>query len=119
MHKLGVIVPYRNRPNQLKHFLNHIKLYLDKKDIEFREEFVSSFISDENVREYIVETMSEISDIERITSKIALNRASPRELIYLKNSLLSVEDLKLQLRNSDFKNFKSWAKDLPELTTVM
>ena len=92
---------------------------LDKKEIEFRQEFVSSFISDENVREYIVETMSEISDIERITSKIALNRASPRELIYLKKSLLSVEDLKLQLRNSDFKNFKSWAKDLPELTTVI
>ena len=92
---------------------------LDKKEIEFRQEFVSSFISDENVREYIVETMSEISDIERITSKIALNRASPRELIYLKNSLLSVEDLKLQLRNSDFKNFKSWAKELPELTTVI
>ena len=92
---------------------------LDKKEIEFRQEFESSFISDENVREYIVETMSEISDIERITSKIALNRASPRELIYLKNSLLSVEDLKLQLRNSNFKNFKSWAKDLPELTTVI
>ena len=35
MHKLGVIVPYRNRPNQLKHFLNHIKLYLDKKDIDY------------------------------------------------------------------------------------
>ena len=33
MHKLGVIVPYRNRPNQLKHFLNHLKPYLDKKDI--------------------------------------------------------------------------------------
>ena len=30
-----------------------------------------------------------------------------------------MEDLKLQLRNSDFKNFKSWAKDLPELTTVI
>ena len=32
---------------------------LDKKEIEFRQEFVSSFISDENVREYIVETMSD------------------------------------------------------------
>ena len=35
MHKLGVIVPYRNRPNQLKYFLKHIKLYLDKKDIDY------------------------------------------------------------------------------------
>ena len=92
---------------------------LDKKEIEFRQEFVSSFISDENVRDYIVASMSEISDIERIASKIALNRASPRELIYLKNSLLSVEDLKLQLKNADFKNFKSWAKNLPDLTKVI
>ena len=92
---------------------------LDKKEIEFRQEFVSSFISDENVRDYIVNSMSEISDIERIASKIALNRASPRELIYLKNSLLSVEDLKLQLKNAEFKNFKSWAKDLPTLTLII
>lgn len=35
MHKLGVIVPYRDRPNQLKHFLNHIKLYLDRKGIDY------------------------------------------------------------------------------------
>ncbi len=35
MHKLGVIVPYRNRPNQLKHFLNHIRRYLEDRDIIF------------------------------------------------------------------------------------
>ena len=92
---------------------------LDKKEIESRQEFVSSFISDENVRDYIVNSMSEISDIERIASKIALNRATPRELIYLKNSLLSVEDLKLQLKNAEFKNFKAWANDLPVLTKII
>ena len=92
---------------------------LNKKEIEYRQNFVSSFISDENVRDYILESMSEISDIERITSKIALNRASPRELIYLKNSLLSVEDLKLQLKNTDFKNFKSWVKDLPDSKKII
>ena len=47
---------------------------LDIKQIEYRQEFVSSFISDENVRDYIIESLSEISDIERITSKIALNK---------------------------------------------
>lgn len=29
MHKLGVIVPYRNRPNQLATFTNHIKKFLN------------------------------------------------------------------------------------------
>jgi DNA mismatch repair protein MutS len=92
---------------------------LDIKQIEYRQEFVSSFISDENIRDYILESMSEISDIERITSKIALNRAAPREIIYLKNSLLSVQELKLQLKNSSFNNFKSWANDLPKSRKVI
>ena len=38
---------------------------------------------------------------------------------YLKNSLLSVEDLKLQLQNSNFTNFKSWVKKLPTLSNVI
>ena len=38
---------------------------------------------------------------------------------YLKNSLLSVEDLKLQLQNSNFTNFKSWVKELPRLSNVI
>ena len=34
-HKLGVIVPYRNRPNQLNEFLIHIKSYLDLSNIDY------------------------------------------------------------------------------------
>ena len=92
---------------------------LDKQQIEYRQKFVSAFISDENIRDYILESMAEISDIERITSKIALNRATPREIIYLKNSLLSVQDLKLQLKNSNFNNFKSWASGIPKSREVI
>jgi len=33
MHKLGVIVPYRERPNQLKLFLSYIKEYLSTRNI--------------------------------------------------------------------------------------
>jgi DNA-binding LacI/PurR family transcriptional regulator len=32
-HKLGVIVPYRDRPQQLKRFVSHMEDYL--KDIEY------------------------------------------------------------------------------------
>jgi len=92
---------------------------LDKQQIEYRQKFVSAFISDENIRDYILDSMAEISDIERITSKIALNRATPREIIYLKNSLLSVQDLKLQLKNSNFNNFKSWASGIPKSREVI
>ena len=33
-HKLGVIVPYRNRPQQLKRFLNHMDEYLTNLDYQ-------------------------------------------------------------------------------------
>ncbi len=33
-HKLGLIVPYRDRPEQLKTFTEHIKIYLAEKEID-------------------------------------------------------------------------------------
>ncbi len=92
---------------------------LDIKEIEFRQEFVSSFISKEDIRNTVLESMREISDIERIASKIALNRASPRELIYLKNSLLSVETLRSNLKESNINNFKLWSDDVPNSKEVI
>ena len=35
MHKLGIIVPYRNRYEHLAKFHDHLKIYLDKKDINY------------------------------------------------------------------------------------
>lgn len=34
-HKLGIIVPHRNRPKQLNKFLTHLKSYLDLTDIDY------------------------------------------------------------------------------------
>jgi hypothetical protein len=34
-HKLGVIVPYRNRPKHLNEFLNHLRPHLDLSDIDY------------------------------------------------------------------------------------
>ncbi len=35
MNKLGVIIPYRDRPNQLKVFLKNIKSYLEERNISY------------------------------------------------------------------------------------
>ena len=53
---------------------------LDKKEINNRQRFVESFVKDDHMRDSVILSMNEISDIERISSKIALNRASPKEL---------------------------------------
>ena len=57
---------------------------LDKKEINNRQRFVESFVKDDHMRDSVILSMNEISDIERISSKIALNRASPKELVSLK-----------------------------------
>ena len=92
---------------------------LDKNEISKRQSYVESFIENDHLRDSVILSMNEISDIERISSKIALNRANPKELISLKNSLKSVEDLKLQLQNSERKEFKSWSKNLPHFKKII
>ena len=92
---------------------------LDKKEINNRQRFVESFVKDDHMRDSVILSMNEISDIERISSKIALNRASPKELVSLKNSLKSVEELKLQLQNSKSNDFKKWSKQLPNFKSII
>ena len=52
---------------------------LDIVAIKKRQSFVDSFAKDNDLRQSISETLQDISDIERIASKIALSRVSPRE----------------------------------------
>lgn len=92
---------------------------LNKKDISDRQEYVKAFLLNETVRESVFNSISEISDIERISSKIALKRASPRELLFLKKSLISAEDLKLQLKNSKEKVFNSWSSEVPDSKKII
>ena len=92
---------------------------LDKQEINNRQRFVESFVKDDHMRDSVILSMNEISDIERISSKIALNRASPKELVSLKNSLKSVEELKLQLQNSKSNDFKKWSKQLPNFKSII
>ncbi|MEC8679513.1 MAG: DNA mismatch repair protein MutS, partial [Bacteroidota bacterium] len=92
---------------------------LDKKEINNRQRFVESFVKDDHMRDSVILSMNEISDIERISSKIALNRATPKELVSLKNSLKSVDELKLQLQNSRSNDFKKWSKQLPMFKSII
>ena len=92
---------------------------LNKKGICNRQKYVKAFLLNETVRESVFNGISEISDIERISSKIALKRASPRELLFLKKSLISAEDLKLQLKNSKEKVFNFWSSEVPESKQII
>ena len=91
---------------------------VEKKDIKMRQEIVSSIIDDNEVSDQLDTNLNNILDIERLMSKIATYKISPRELVYLKNSLESVKKIKQSL--SDISgNLKSYGKTVPVSDSIV
>ena len=91
---------------------------VEKKDIKMRQEIVSSIIDDNEVSDQLDINLNNISDIERLMSKIATYKISPRELVYLKNSLESVKKIKQSLSNIS-GNLKSYGKTIPDSDSIL
>jgi DNA mismatch repair protein MutS len=65
-----------------------------KKTIEKRLQLVEELINEFFIREEIKEQLKSVYDMERLIAKISYGNASPRDLVQLKRSLLSVPVLK-------------------------
>ena len=91
---------------------------IDKKDIIERQEIVTSIIKDDNISDILDLNLSSISDIERLMSKIATYKISPRELVHLKNSLESVKIIKDSLKKGK-GNLKSFGNSVPNSKSIV
>ncbi|WP_417013296.1 DNA mismatch repair protein MutS [Alistipes sp.] len=76
----------------------------DIERIRRRQEVVQRFVEDSELAEAVCEQVSSIGDLERIASRIAAGRVTPRELVQLKNSLGAIELLKALLDSTDDAN---------------
>ena len=85
---------------------------VEKKEIKKRQDIVYSIIEDNEISGILDLNLNNISDIERLMSKIATYKISPRELIYLKNSLKSVHEIKQSLSGLN-GTLKSYGKSIP------
>jgi DNA mismatch repair protein MutS len=79
---------------------------LDKNIIEQRFDYVEALKEDHLLMEELKEYFSHIKDLERISSRISLRKATPRDLIALKDSLeivpYIIESVKTNLGISSF-----------------
>ena len=91
---------------------------IDKKAIIERQEIVTSIIKDDNISDILDLNLSSISDIERLMSKIATYKISPRELVNLKNSLESVKIIKDSLKKGK-GNLKSFGNSFPNSKSIV
>ena len=86
--------------------------------IQQRQRIVAALNNDPESAEIISENLKEISDLERLISKVATGRVNPRELNQLKKSLKAIEPIRTVLNNSkseDLRNLNSEIKDCTQI----
>ncbi|MCS4228175.1 DNA mismatch repair protein MutS [Sphingobacterium sp. BIGb0165] len=66
----------------------------DKKGIQERLDVVDFFFNDRELRDDLISQIKQVGDLERLISKIGLQKANPREIVQLKRALHAIEKLK-------------------------
>ncbi len=82
------------------------------KIIQDRHLTVKYFIDNESCLNSIQENINEIGDLERLISKVATAKITPREVIHLKNSLIAINPIKKLTNQSKHKSLKKLSRSL-------
>ena len=84
----------------------------DAKPINNRHSVVEYFFKDVELKNMLEEQLSLIGDLERIISKVAVNRVSPREVVQLKVALRAIEPIRELFLSSDEPSLKEMGEKL-------
>jgi DNA mismatch repair protein MutS len=81
-------------------------------DIKNRHELVKFFIDSDAFSQTVTYQLKQISDLERLISKVATGKASPREIVLLKDSLKAILPIKTSAEKSKNKTVKELGNQL-------
>ena len=84
----------------------------DEKPINERLDVVEFFFRDPDFKDFIEEKLHLIGDLERIVSKAAVGRISPREVVQLKVALQAIEPIKNACLNADNESLRKIGEHL-------
>ena len=83
------------------------KPLLNIEEITIRQEAISWFFDSETRRRSVIQLLKNISDLERLSTKVATRRATPRDLIGIVNSVSAIPKLlELLNRGNDSKKIE-------------
>ena len=91
---------------------------MDIEKIRLRQNIVEKILTDEEFGEALREQTSLVGDLERIASRIATQRVTPRELVQLKHSLAAIELLRALMESTDYEPLHTIAQRLDPLEVV-
>ena len=81
-------------------------------EIKNRHELVKFFIDSDDFSQTVTYQLKQISDLERLISKVATGKASPREIVLLKDSLKAILPIKSASEKSKNKTVKELGNQL-------
>ncbi len=84
----------------------------DAKAINRRLDVVEHFMRDPDGRQLIKERLELIGDLERLTSKAAVGRITPRELVQLKSALQAIKPIKLYCQEASCEVLQNLGEQL-------
>ena len=82
------------------------------RQINDRLDVVEYFFKDKDGRESIRRQLEQIGDMERLVSKVAVGRISPREMIQMKNALAALVPIKDYCENADNAVLRSFGEQI-------
>tara|TARA_B110000046_G_C13022965_1_gene412258 strand:- start:2425 stop:5034 length:2610 start_codon:yes stop_codon:yes gene_type:complete len=88
-------------------------------DIKNRHELVKFFIDSDAFSQTVTYQLKQISDLERLISKVATGKASPREIVLLKDSLKAISPIKTSAEKSKNKTVKELGNQLHSCTELI
>ena len=83
-------------------------------DINERLDIVECFVHHETERLELEQILRTIGDLERLASKIAVGRISPREMVQLKIALQAIKPLKEQCLSTENEVLAKWTQQLDD-----
>ncbi len=81
-------------------------------EIKNRHELVKFFMDSDDFSQTVTYQLKQISDLERLISKVATSKASPREIVLLKNSLKAILPIKNDAEKTKNKTVKELGSKL-------
>ncbi len=84
----------------------------DVKPINERLDVVDYFFREPDFKDFVEEQLHRVGDLERIVSKAAVGRISPREVVQLKVALQAIEPIKNACLNADNESLRRIGEQL-------
>jgi len=86
--------------------------------IEDRLSAVEYFFKDTQLKFSLEEQLQPVGDLERLVSKVAVGRVSPREVVQIKNALKCIEPIKKECEEADNETLKSIGEQLNPCVSI-